>query len=234
MHPSNLRWHMEQVASTLNDPARRGSVSVMDLIDPIVHDPTRPLYNLGGLTDPVLASQDWAVAKAFLARADAYMGRGEYHLAIADYGRALNATPRGEGFLCERNREAYIRRREAAGYLTWFFHCGGDPANLPADATDALRVSVRSARLPAGHLVVAEGGGVLAVYPPTDEGRRAAVTHADALAADPDARSVIDNLYLAETDDFDAVVYACQAGKAVEVHRAAPRPADANPGPAGD
>lgn len=204
----------------------------LDARDPGL-DPNRPLYGLGGGTDPALAPLDQAVADAFRARADAHMTRGEYHLALADYGRSLNATPPGVMFRSERNPGASDGRRAASRRLGCFFSCGGDPERLPKDAAGELRDAVRSARLPAGHLVVADGGGVVAVYPPTDEGRRAAVGHADGLAADPHARFVLDNLYLADCDEFDAVVYACEAGRAAEVHRAAPRPKPADRDPAG-
>ena len=205
------------------------SLQAVDAFDP---DLSRSLYGLGLPADPTLTAENRAIADAFRARADAHMARGEYHLALADYGRALNTSPRNFGL--ERNPAATAGRRKATDLLDHFFLCGGDPARLPPDTADDVRAAVRSARLPAGHLVVADGGGILAAYPLSDEGRAAAVANADALAADSDARSVVDNLYLAETDDFGAVVYACQAGKAVEVHRAALRPADANPGPAGD
>jgi hypothetical protein len=42
--------------------------------------------------------------------------------------------------------------------------------------------------------------------------------------ANEHARFVLENLYLANSDEFDAVVYACDACRAVEVHRAAPQP----------
>ena len=197
-------------------------------------DPTRLLYGLGGFTDPALALLDRAIADAFRARADAHMARGEYHLALADYGRALNTTPPSDGLLYERNPEACEGQSEASFRLGWFFNCGGDPGRLPEGAADDLRDAVRSARLPDGHLVVADDGGVLAVYPLTDEGRATAVAHADRLASDEHARFVLDNLYLANSDGFDPVVHACEAGRAIEVHRAGPQPetVDFDPDPA--
>ncbi len=49
---------------------------------------------------------------------------------------------------------------------------------------------------------------ILAQFPPTPEGRRAAIDHADRLAGDPLSRSAVFNLYLTHSDDFDVHVYA--------------------------
>lgn len=179
------------------------------------------LYGLGVPCDPTLSDFDFAIADAFCARANERVARGEYHLAITDYGRALNTSPRNYGF--QSHPTANDGRCTARDNLDWFFACGGDPEKLPAGTPDSVRDAVRIARLPSGYLVVAEGGGLLGAYPQTDDGLNAAITHADALATDSEARSRIDNLYLAESDWFDAVVYKCENNRTIEVYRASPQ-----------
>ncbi len=176
-----------------------------------------------------------AALKAYLASGDAYMARGEFHLAVVEYGRSLNCVevpePGGESnpdagrrpylSVGDRNPEAAERRYEAANALHWFFKSGGDPDRPDLGMPDWVREVVRRTRLPSGYLVTAGGEHVLATFPATEEGRRHAAAFADRLAHDPDLRFWYDENYLAESDEFDAVVYRYDGTRAEEVHRAA-------------
>lgn len=174
-----------------------------------------------------------AALKAYLASGDAYTATGQFHLAVVEYGRSLNCVevpePSGESnpdggrrpylSVSDRNPEAAERRYEAANALHWFFKSGGDPDRPDLEMTDQVRDVVRRTRLPGGYLVTAGGEHVLATFPTTEEGRQHATALADRLARDPDLRFWYDANYLAESDEFDAVVYRYDGTRAEEVHR---------------
>jgi len=162
------------------------------------------------------------ISRAFTARGDAFLANGEYHLAISDYGDALNHR-----LICvpahEYNPEAYSNRRFALDCLSWFFRAKGNPDQPEPDMPEWVRDAVRKAKIPHGFLVVAADESILVHLPFTPDGREEAIAFADELAAFPDLRFKIDNLYLAESDEFDTAVYSNDGTTLEEVHRARAR-----------
>ncbi len=77
--------------------------------------------------------------------------------------------------------------------------------------------------MPHGYLVVADDKSILVHGPLTPEAREEAIAFADELANSPDLRFKIDNLYLAESDEFDRVVYRHDGTTLEEVYRAPAR-----------
>ncbi|MCI0464324.1 MAG: hypothetical protein L0Z62_45905 [Gemmataceae bacterium] len=168
-----------------------------------------------------LVEATWQISRAFTARGDAFLANGEYHLAISDYGDALNhrlvAVPGHE-----YNREAYGNRYKALHCLAWFFRARGNPGHPDPDMPSWARDAVRKAKVPHGYLVVADDN-ILVHGPLTPEGREEAIAFADELASSPDLRFKIDNLYLAESDEFDTAVYSYDGTTLEEVYRAPAR-----------
>ncbi len=162
------------------------------------------------------------ISRTFTARGDAFRANGEYQLAISDYGDALNHRFAGEmGYLY--NPEAYHNRRQALACLGWFFRARGNPNHADPDMPDWAREAVRKANVPHGYLVVAADENILGHCQLTPEGHDEAVAFADELADNPELRFNIDNLYLVETDEFDAAVYRYDGSALEEVYRAPAR-----------
>ncbi len=162
------------------------------------------------------------ISQAFTARGDTFLANGQYHLAISDYGDALNH--RFAGYLgFQYNPEAYRNRYQALHCLAWFFRAKGNPNHPDPDMPPWARDAVRKAKVPHGYLVVADNGNILAHRPLTPEGREEAIAFADELADTPDLRLQINNLYLAESDEFDTAVYRYDGTTLEEVHRASAR-----------
>lgn len=171
---------------------------------------------------PSVVEATHQISRAFTARGDAFLANGEYHLAISDYGDALNH--RFAGYLgFQYNPEAYCNRYKALHCLAWFFRAKSNPDHPDPDMPSWARDAVRKARIPHGYLVVAADENILAHCPLTPEGREEAIAFADELADTPDLRFQIDNLYLAESDEFDTTVYRYDGTSLEEVHRAPAR-----------
>ena len=171
---------------------------------------------------PVVVEATRQISRAFTARGDAFLANGEYHLAVSDYGDALNHRFRGQwGYLY--NPEAYGSRKHALACLEWFFRSKGNPDHRDPAMPAWTRDAVRKAKVPHGYLVVADDQNILVLGPLTPEAREEAVAFADELANSPDLRSKIDNLYLAESDEFDTAVYSYDGTTLEEVYRAPAR-----------
>jgi hypothetical protein len=164
------------------------------------------------------------ISQAFTARGDAFLANGNYHLAVSDYGDAFNHRLIDVNVPSdEYNPDAADRRCQALKCLGWFFRAQGNPNHVDPDMPDWAREAVRKAKIPNGYLVVVADQNILTHCPMTPEGREEAVAFADELASSPDLRFKIDNLYLAESDEFDTAVYSYDGTTLEEIHRAPPR-----------
>lgn len=157
--------------------------------------------------------------EAYLASGNAYMAKGEFHLAIVDYGRSMHCVEVGSTPVCERNPEAYERRNDAVKSLYWFFKSEGNPDYVDPKMSDWSREAVRSAKLPRGYIVTADGDHVLATFPDSEQGQCDAIAFADYVARDEALRHRYDRHFLAESDEFDTVVFRHDGSRTMEVHR---------------
>jgi hypothetical protein len=171
---------------------------------------------------PAVVEATRQISQAFTARGDDFLANGEYHLAVSDYGDALNHRFAGHLGI-QYNPEAYRNRYHALHCLAWFFRAKGNPDHPDPDMPPWAREAVRKAKMPHGYLVVADDENVLAHCPLTPEGREEALAFVDELANSPDLRFKIDNLYLAESDEFDTVVYRYDGTTLEEVYKAQAR-----------
>lgn len=147
-----------------------------------------------------------SISRAHTARGNAHLASGDYDSAIRDYGQALLHRPASFPYLLahEYNPEACGNRSEAIVGLH-----------------DSLAGLVRDKKLPKGYLVAGDAAILLAT-PLTPEGERAAREYADRLARDRSLRFDAVNRYLADHEEFDAVVYRHDENGIAEIYRAAP------------
>lgn len=143
------------------------------------------------------------LCEAYEDRGRARLAREEYHLALADFAAALLLHPAAS--FHDMTGDLWAGRTEA-----WDNLCGSFPS--PEDSADgsppeAPAPSWMARWIPAGHLIVGDNA-ILAHYPATPEGQRAAVRHADRLVGDAEARSFLENRYLVNRDEFDVLVYS--------------------------
>jgi len=208
---------MEQMCKS--QPMKERSTLMNDDMNLIVQVPPKFL-SAPWPWDDDLALPTVQISRGFTSRGDAFMAKGLYHLAISDYGEALNHRPYA---LHSREYDpvASANRREALNILHHYFDCGGDPTRLPPEIPEATREAVRKAKVPRGYLVVGHGN-ILGTAPFTPEGRQLAIDYADKVASDGQLRSRLDNAYLTESDEFDAVVYEHDT-LAKEIYRAQPQ-----------
>ncbi len=98
---------------------------------------------------PAVVEATRQISRAFTARGDAFLANGEYHLAVSDYGDALNHRFRGQGG-CLYNPEAHRNRKHGLACLEWFFLSKGNPTTptrpcRPGPATPFARPRCRTA-----------------------------------------------------------------------------------------
>lgn len=171
-------------------------------------------------TDVIRATRQ--ISQAFTVRGNALLADGYYHLAVSDYGVALNhrlhKTPEDD-----YNPEATENRLKALDYLGWFFRSRPNPGQPDPNMSALERDAVCKAKIPHGYLIVADDESILTFCPLSDEGREEALAFADELAIDAHLRFKIDNLYLTETDEFEITVYRYDGTNLEEVHRAPAR-----------
>lgn len=150
------------------------------------------------------------ISHTFQACGRSFRDCGKYPQAIASYGLAIEFDD-----IDERVAEA---KRDMHRAINLFF----DP-NLaerqPWSGDGFAQHLAQRMAVPDGYHVVG-GGNILASYPATEEGLRAAIADADRVAKDKGLRRDLFHQRLTEDYKFDPVVYRCHERLVTKVHQA--------------
>jgi len=150
------------------------------------------------------------VSHTFQACGRSFQDCGEYPQAIASYGLAIEFDD-----IDERVAEA---KRDVHRAINLLF----DPSlaeRHPWPGDGFAQALVQRMALLDGYHVVG-GGNILASYPATEQGLRAAIADADHVAKDEGLRRDLFHQRLTEDYKFDPVVYRCEGGLVTKAREA--------------